>query len=31
VYGLFPDREAAASAAGAAKSLCREVFLTETM
>lgn len=31
VYGLFPNRETASAAAAAAKSLCREVFLTETV
>ena len=31
VYGLFPNRETASSAADAAKNLCREVFLTETV
>ena len=31
VYGLFPNRETASAAADAAKNLCREVFLTETV
>ena len=31
VYGLFPNRATASAAADAAKSLCREVFLTETV